>query len=54
MKKPRSWVQDTQFVQWLIEKEYAYRRGEIVKPYLRDAVVLYMWEAWRAAKVRPR
>lgn len=50
MPKKR-WQDDTRFVAWLIKKQYAYKLSDrIVTHFSGDGIVLYMYEAWCAAK----
>lgn len=46
----KRWESDAAFVGWLLASRYAERKGDKVVPYLTGGVVLYLWEAWTAAR----
>lgn len=47
----KRWQADPDFVDWLVSMQYAKRMdsGKITHHFNGDGIVIYMWEAWRAA-----
>jgi len=44
------WQEDTAFVDWLVQMNYARTKEGKIKPITSLGLVLYMYEAWSAGK----
>jgi hypothetical protein len=43
----KKWQGDGSFCRWIISKQYAQFDNGKIKPFLTEAQVIYMWEAWK-------
>lgn len=43
----KKWREDGSFCRWIISKQYARFDNGKVSPFMTEAQVIYMWEAWR-------